>query len=320
MKYGLILANRGVVYGLITTEELIQMAEIADQSDLFQSVWVGDSLLGKPRLESMVLLAAIAGRTKRVRIGPSCMASVTLRDPVLLAYQWASLDLIAQGRTILMGCTGIVEQEGGRREGELYGVSNRDRAERLEEWIVLLRRLWTEDSVTFEGKHYRCRDITVAPRPAAQPHPPLWIASNPVGSPERVKRALRRVVEYADGWQTTTFSPRMPELVATQREIFTELGRDYDAFETCLYHNINVNEDRETARQEAKQFLDEYYMTNFSWEMVDRWTATGSPEECVEQLRQYQAYGFKEVAIRCAGPDQFGQLKRVMEEVLPRLQ
>src|SRR4051812_16771757 len=104
MKFGLILANRGVVYGLITCEQLIQMAEIADRSDLFQSVWVGDSLLGKPRLESVALLSAIAGRTRRVRLGPSCMASVTLRDPVLLAYQWASLDLIAGGRTILMGC------------------------------------------------------------------------------------------------------------------------------------------------------------------------------------------------------------------------
>src|SRR6476620_7389971 len=113
MKIGLTLPNRGVLFGVTTPEQMMQMAEIADRSDdLFTSVWVGDSLLGKPRMESMVLLAGVAARTNRVRLGPACMASLPLRDPVLLAYQWASLDLLAAGRTILVGCTGIVPQEG----------------------------------------------------------------------------------------------------------------------------------------------------------------------------------------------------------------
>ena len=83
------------------------MSEIAEQSGCYQSVWVGDSLLGKPRMESIALLAGVAARTKKVRLGPACMASFPLRDPVLLAYQWASLDLLAAGRTILVVCTGI---------------------------------------------------------------------------------------------------------------------------------------------------------------------------------------------------------------------
>src|SRR4051794_29647807 len=102
MKFGLTLPNRGVLIGITTVEEMLQMAEIADQSELFQSVWVGDSLFGKPRLESMMILAALASRTKKVRLGPACMASFPLRDPVLLAYQWASLDLISEGRTVLI--------------------------------------------------------------------------------------------------------------------------------------------------------------------------------------------------------------------------
>src|SRR5215207_1343471 len=111
MKIGLTLSNRGVLFGVTTPEEMLRMAEIADGSEAFQSVWVGDSLLGKPRMEAVALLAGIAGRTRRVRLGPACMASLPLRDPVLLAYQWASLDLLAEGRTILVGCTGIVPQE-----------------------------------------------------------------------------------------------------------------------------------------------------------------------------------------------------------------
>src|SRR3954468_23008388 len=150
MRIGLTLPNRGVLFGVTTPEQMMQMAEIADQSETFASVWVGDSLLGKPRMESMVLLAGVAVRTKRVRLGPACMASLPLRDPVLLAYQWASLDLLAEGRTILVACTGIVPQEGGRIENELYNLQPKDRVRRMIEWISLLKRLWTEDNVSFE--------------------------------------------------------------------------------------------------------------------------------------------------------------------------
>src|SRR6266852_6162541 len=120
MQFGLTLPNRGVLFGVTTPEQMLQMAEIADRSNVFESVWVGDSLLGKPRMESMTLLSAIAARTSRVRLGPACMASFPLRDPVLLAYQWGSLDLLAGGRTVLVACTGIVAQSGYEIEQATY--------------------------------------------------------------------------------------------------------------------------------------------------------------------------------------------------------
>src|SRR3954449_13483863 len=141
MRIGLTLPNRGVLFGATTPEEMLRTAEIADQSGAFQSVWVGDSLFGKPRMESVALLAGIAARTKNVRLGAACMASFTLRDPVMLAYQWASLDLLAEGRTIMVACTGIIPQEGGRIEDRLYHVEGKDRVKRLIEWITLLKRL-----------------------------------------------------------------------------------------------------------------------------------------------------------------------------------
>src|SRR5262252_9403739 len=169
MHIGLTLPNRGVLFGATTVDTMLQVAEEADRSGLFDTIWVGDSLLGKPRLESIALLAAVAGRTRRLRLGTACMASFPLRDPVLLAYQWASLDLIAQGRTVLVVCTGIIPQEGGRIEGDLYGLERRDRVTRMVEWIQILRLLWTEPDASFEGQHYRFRGITIEPRPAARP-------------------------------------------------------------------------------------------------------------------------------------------------------
>jgi alkanesulfonate monooxygenase SsuD/methylene tetrahydromethanopterin reductase-like flavin-dependent oxidoreductase (luciferase family) len=320
MKFGLTLPNRGVLFGVTTPDQMLEMAEIADRSEVFQSVWVGDSLLGKPRMESIALLAGVAARTRRVRIGPACLASLPLRDPVLLAYQWASLDLLAGGRTVMVGCTGIVPQEGGRVEGELYHVAPKDRAQRLVEWITILKRLWTEDDVTFEGEHYRFAGVTIEPKPAAKPRPPIWIANNAQGSRELIERTHRRVAEHADGWETSLSDPadvawRLEDI----RRKVGEAGRDPAALETHLYHNINVNEDRQAALDESKRFLDTYYLMDFPWPRVQTWTAAGSPAECAEHLRVYKEMGFSEVTLRCTGWDQFGQLKRVMEEVLPRL-
>jgi alkanesulfonate monooxygenase SsuD/methylene tetrahydromethanopterin reductase-like flavin-dependent oxidoreductase (luciferase family) len=327
MKIGLTLPNRGVLFGVTTAEEMLQMAEVADRSEAFHSVWVGDSLLGKPRMESITLLAGIAARTRRVRIGPACMASFPLRDPVLLAYQWASLDLLAEGRSVLVACTGIVPQEGGRIEGELYGLESQDRVGRLIEWIKLLKLLWTEDNVTFDGKHYRCDGITVEPKPAATPRPPIWIANNAgrrgsrhEGNRALIERTLRRVVNHADGWETSLHEPEdLRWRISYLREYAREKGRDPSSVETHLYHNINVNENRQAALEESKEFLDIYYSTDYSMEEVDGWVATGSPQECIERLRLMRDVGFDEVTVRVAGWDQMGQLRRVINEVLPHV-
>lgn len=325
MKIGLTLPNRGVLFGATTAEQMLQMSEIADQSGQFASIWVGDSLLGKPRMESIALLAGIAARTKRVRIGPACMASFPLRDPVLLAYQWASLDLLAEGRTVLCVCTGIVPQEGGRIEGELYGLEPKDRVKRMIEWIKLMKLLWTEDNVSFEGEHYRCENITIEPKPAAKPRPPIWIANNAgrsgfgyEGGRELVERTLRRVVNHADGWETSLYDPEdLRWRIGYLREYATQQGRDPQSIETHLYHNININEDKRTALDESKKFLDTYYTTDYPPETIDGWVATGSPEQCAERLRVMRDVGFDEVTLRISSWDQFGQLKRLMDEVLP---
>ena len=321
MKFGLTLPNRGVLLGVTTPEQMLEMAQIADGSDVFRSVWVGDSLLGKPRMESVALLAGIAARTRRVRLGPACMASFPLRDPVLLAYQWASLDLLAGGRSVLVVCTGIIPQEGGQIEGELYGLERRDRVQRMIEWIELIKRLWTEDNVSFDGKHYRCKGITIDPKPAARPRPPIWIANNPrAGNEDVIRRALRRVVRHADGWETSLWEPedvgwRMHEL----RRMTEEAGRDPGTIETHLYHNINLNDDRQVALEESKRFLDAYYTMDYSPRFVEGWTATGSVDDCVKHLLIYKRIGFDEMTLRITSWDQFGQLERIMREVLPRV-
>jgi len=328
MRIGLTLPNRAISFGVVTAEDLLRMAEIADQSDLFQSVWVGDSLLGKPRFDSTVMLSAIAARTERIRIGVACMASFPLRDPVQLAYQWASLDLLARGRTVLTACTGVVEQAGGAVEGRLYNVRPRERAERLIEWVEILKRLWTQDDVTFEGQHYRFSGITIEPKPAAKPRPPIWIANNagrktPLHqrTPEQlefIRRTNTRVAAFADGWQTAVCDvDDVAWRLADIRDQAAKLGRDPSEIESHVYHNINLQADRTAALEESKRFLDIYYMTDYRPEYIDCWTAAGSAAECIAHLERFRQIGIDEVTLRITSWDQFGQLPRVMDEVLP---
>src|SRR5256885_15584111 len=103
---GLILANRAVVLGAVKVADLVDLTAQAERSGFFDAVWAGDSLLAKPRLESVTLLSALAGVTTKLRLGVGCMATFVHRHPVMLAHQWASLDVLSGGRAWLAVCLG----------------------------------------------------------------------------------------------------------------------------------------------------------------------------------------------------------------------
>src|SRR5262245_23835840 len=139
-RYGLSLPNRGVLFGATSVDELLEISERGEASGAFDSIWVGDSLFIKPRLESLMLLSAIAARTRRVRLGTCCLSTFTLRDPILLAAQWAALDQIAHGRAVLGACIGgALPREKAEAEFAAFGVKLAERGPRLEEGIAILR-------------------------------------------------------------------------------------------------------------------------------------------------------------------------------------
>lgn len=319
LKIGLTLPNRGVLFNATTPSELVELAEIADQADGFDSVWVGDSLLAKPRLEAITLLAAIAARTRKVRIGPACMASFPLRDPILLADQWASLDQLAEGRTVLVACNGNVEQAGVQVEGETYKVTRADRVARVTEGLQILRKLWTEDDVSFTGTHYAFSGVTIQPKPFHPGGPPLWLAVHPPASnPKAVENAHRRIVRHTDGWQTSKWQhDDLGWRIADLRAKAVEAGREPNSIETHLYHNVNLTDDIDAATDESKHFLDLYYTTDFSREHVQGWTSQGTAEQVVARLKEYEALGFDGVTLRITSWNQREQLARLIDEVLP---
>jgi hypothetical protein len=194
VAFGLTLPNRGVITGATTVAEMLEMAEWADSAG-WDSVWVGDSIFAKPRLDAIALLGALAARTKRVRLGPACFASTPLRDPLILAYQWACLDFMSGGRTIFVACKGQPEVGGGNFEQEFatFRVDPKSRVRRMEEAVEIMRLTSLHESASYDGKYARFRDLTILPRPVQQPLP-IWVTANP-RLPHDFPSAFRRVAK-----------------------------------------------------------------------------------------------------------------------------
>ncbi|MBV8083929.1 MAG: LLM class flavin-dependent oxidoreductase [Chloroflexi bacterium] len=323
MKFGLTLPNRGVLFGATTPAQLLDIAQKAEACGLWSTIWVGDSLVAKPRLESITLLSAIAAVTSRVRLGPACLASFTTRHPVQLAIQWASLDLISQGRTILCVCLGGAGNGDWGTEARILEIERSQRLPRFEEGIHTLRELWTQDRVDHHGDVWNFEDYELLPKPFQKPCPPIWIANNPhtVGGDDRaLERSFRRVARLADGWMTHSVTPEEFERRwARVQSYAAEEGRKLADDATCLYHNINVNPDVDAAMAETKKFLDLYYTANFTPERIREWCALGSVDDCVAQLRAWRSTTMGEITMRLCSWDQQRQFDLVVNDVLPRV-
>jgi alkanesulfonate monooxygenase SsuD/methylene tetrahydromethanopterin reductase-like flavin-dependent oxidoreductase (luciferase family) len=323
LSIGLSLPNRAVLFGL-PVETLIQAGVAAEASGAFDSVWVGDNLLFTPRLESTVLLAALAARTSRVRLGTICTASFTLRDPLLFALQWASLDLLSAGRANLAVCIGHSANEGPRAAAELaaFGIQSNERVGRMEEGIELLRRFWGPDPVSHQGRFYRYDNVEVLPKPVQTP-PPITIAglASPNLSPAVEERLLRRTARLSDGWQTTSIRVDLfGQRWARIKEYAAEYGRAERMTDAQLHIMVNIDDDPERAKRVSAEFLARYYGEGaVSPERLEFWLAYGSPAAVAEKINRYVEAGLTTPVVRFTALDQLGQLDRCINEVLPRL-
>jgi alkanesulfonate monooxygenase SsuD/methylene tetrahydromethanopterin reductase-like flavin-dependent oxidoreductase (luciferase family) len=323
INFGLTLPNRGVLFGVETMSDLLTFGEKAEETGLFKSLWLGDSLFAKRRPESIVLLSALAARTQNLRLAVGCMASFPVRHPALLAAQWASLDMLAgPNRALLAVCIG--GRYGGgdwEMENQVFNVEQKSRVSRMEEGIEIVRKLFTEEVVSYEGKYYKLENARLEPRPVTKPAPPIWIAANPRpinGDSSTIERSLRRTARLADGWMTTWLSvDSFRERWGALTEAIKAEGRDPATFDNSLYYNVNINEDREAAAEESKKFLDIYYERDHSREDVDLWVAYGSPQDVINRIQEFIDAGAKEITFRITSWDQERQFQRLVNEVLP---
>jgi probable F420-dependent oxidoreductase len=315
MQIGVLLPTRGVLFaknGPPDVSPILIMAERAEEAG-FHSVWVGDSITAKPRLEALATLGALAVRTSRVKLGTAVLLAA-LRHPLVLAHAVASLEVLSTGRIILGVGAGRSGHQMLAQEFENCGIPFMERGQRLNEVLEICRRLWTETPISYQGKYYQLSDVALEPRSVQPGGPPLWVSSN------LIKQGLRRVATRGDAWITNVTTLDVYRQCWEQIVAIAEAaGREPQQIHQCLYLTINVDLDGETARRQGRSFLENYYKKPAAAVEEDLVCQFGSPEEVIERIDGYARLGVRTVIIRFASPHQLEQLDVCAKEILPRL-
>jgi probable F420-dependent oxidoreductase len=311
VEFGVLLPTReAVMSGRPETAPLLAMAERAEAAG-FDSVWIGDSLTARPRHEPLTLLAAVAGRTRRVRLGTGVLLPA-LRNPVVLAHVVATLDRVAEGRVIL-GVGIAADTPAIRKEFAAAGVPFERRVGRFLETLEICRALWRGDGVSFSGKHFTLDNVTVEPKPQRPGGPPIWIGGS---GPTALREAPRFEAWFPTGPSVEFFAEHWPRLQAAARTA----GRPPDAVTGAAYVTLALDPNPAAAAQRLHQFLETYYAAPARAILARQATYAGPLEGCVEWLQRWVAAGARHLMFRFAGGDQLAQVDEAASRLLPRLQ
>ncbi len=274
---------------------LIEQVRVADAVG-FDAFSMGEhyNIPGLQRLHQVPALARLCGEVKRCAVG-TAVTLLGLRHPVTVASELASLDVINNGRSFF--AFGL-----GYRGDELnaFDLTKRKRLYRFIEGVEIIKRLWTENHVSFEGKELRVKDVTVDPKPLQRPRPPIWIAAN---SDAAVARAAR----MSDGWMIGPHSAideleRQVELCNKAWMAAGKAGKP----EIPIIRETFVAKTHREAVEKARPCLERLYRAIYiQWKqneamsdpneltwgfarLAERRFVLGSPEECVDQIREYE--------------------------------
>jgi probable F420-dependent oxidoreductase len=273
----------------------------------FDSAWTQEQLLGSwhqfAPIETMTYAAAC---TRRLRLG--CVVFVsTLYSPVHLAKSVSTLDQLSRGRIEIGVGTG-----GRGRPFAAFGVDPRRYVARFTEGIELMKALWTQPRVTFDGEFWQLQDEAMEPKPFQKPYPPLWFgaASEP---------ALRRAVRRGDGFFGAGASPTagFAEQVALVRAALAEAGRPAGSFPIAKRVYIAIDDHAERARERMNAALTELYGRRV--EAIEAAAVTGTPDDCARGLRQVGEAG-AELILCTALFDQAEQMEQLAAAVIPQLE
>ncbi|MSO77580.1 MAG: LLM class flavin-dependent oxidoreductase [Alphaproteobacteria bacterium] len=282
-----------------------QWVELAETSGV-DSIWQTDRLVSRePFLECMSVMAALAGATKKIKFGMN-VASLGLRDPLVLAKQCATIDMLSGGR--LLPAVGVGSPRGA--EWKTTNRSDKGAGAIAEEAMAIVVRLWAEESVTFHGKHFHYDGASIRPRPVQNPLP-FWIG----GSSEA---AIRRTAKFGTGWQAGQETPaEVAPVIARIKEKVREEGRsiDYDHYGIGFAYRFgNWDEACVAVRAKAHQArLGRDPKTAF---------AVGDAGAIVEHIRAYVEAGIAKFILRPIGRDDadlLDQTRLMIREIMPEI-
>lgn len=328
MKFGFIPIEGGTFY-----QEFLDEVILGEELG-FDSVWLEEHHGVKDHYwpSPLVALAGAATRTSRITLGTDIIVMPFYR-PVRVAEDVAMLDIMSGGRFILGSAIGYKPDE-----FELYQVPLKMRGSRFEEAVQLIKQLWTQEEVQFEGKYYQVKGLKIEPRPIQKPHPPLWLGG-------WGKLSLGRAANYGNAWipGPTANLEKLLNAQKIYRENLQKAGKDLKGLETPLTREVVIAESDQKAREMAEKHLlinyrDEYgggewkhpLIGNEDKAPVDQFEAiardrflVGSPETVIEKIEHFiEAFGVDHLICRLYFPGishEFivKELKLLANEVIP---
>ncbi len=305
----------GVTFGIAPQqlhagyEEILALWKLADDLG-YDCGWMPDHFLPLagdeegPYLEEWTTITALAMQARRMRVGPLVLGN-TFRNPGIVAKMGAALDIVTGGR-LEMGLGAAWFQ----REHRMYGIPFPPVSQRINmlgEALQVIRRLWTEPRVDFQGEHYTMTDAVCHPRPVQQPHPTIWVG----GAGER--RTLRVIARYADGWNCSVDPDEYAHKLEVLKRHCDDAGTDVDAIQKSIYFVLGVHEDGDRAREIARETSGRFGVR------VQKALIAGTPGECVEQIGRFVELGVSHFIVELQPPYDHAGLEVLAEKVMPEL-
>ena len=290
--------------------DVLQKAESLD----YHSAWVMESVMNaSPYLDTLPLLSYAAARSTRLKLGTSVMVS-NMSSPFALAKALAGVDQLSGGRLIWgVGLGHATEAY------PVHGIPTEGKVKRFEEGVRLVKRLWTEDSVTYRGRFWQLDDISLGMKPLQKPHPPIWFGSfSPPGH--------RRAARMADGWMGAGSTPTetFQEHVKLVRQYLEEEGRDPATFPLSKRVFVGVDKDRKSASEKVVAQLGCIYATGAPHPLGTAQArgmeaaVCGSEQECVEGLAEIASNGLHLIMLQPMF-EPLEQVERLAKDILPKL-
>ena len=257
----------------------------------FIAAWCIEQVIGtSPVLESVTTLTYAAAVTKRLRLGIAVLL-IAQRNPIDLAKALSSLDVLSNGRLIVGAGLGASTQN-----YPAYGLSPEGRVTRFRENLKIMKRLWTEDNVTLDGRFSHLESIPMQPKPVQRPHPPIWIGGH-------AEAALRRAAELGDGYIGAGSTPMNVFL-----EDIKQLPADFPKAKR-LYLALGDNLSR------LREWFGAFYHKP---EMADQVALWGSPQQIADQIIRLRDAGVIYILLNPVF-DEETQMERICEQVLPQV-
>lgn len=311
VKVGILLPTReAAILGRYSVAPLLDLAQRIEDLG-FDSIWAGDSLLARPRLDPLIVLSACAAATSRIAVGTAALIAA-LRHPLTGASMLTSLEHVAPGRLSVGVGAGFPVPESEREFGAA-GVPFGGRSARLDETVRLWKQAWGRGSA-FHGEIWDVDGLDRLPGPASPGGPAVWLAA---GASARV---LRRAAALYDGWLPVLPDPEEYRRAWRQlTRLAADAGRPAGAIEPALYATVHLDPSFARARARLEEYVQGYYGRSLDFMSAIQAYHHGSAEDCARWLARFTDAGARHLVLRVGALDPGHQLELIAAELLPAL-